>query len=216
MAIAFDAASNGTDNSPNSSPMTLSHTCTGSDRFLVVGLYTAASNSRTTSVTYNGVAMTQAIKNENNPSGETTEIWYLMNPASGANNIVITLSTDTPIEVCAASYTGVLGGLDNSAVASNTSTTSFAGSVTTVADNCWYVMFARNNADVYGSGAGTTRRANQGACSICDGNAAKTPAGSATLTLTVGGSYAHGGSLLSMSPTAAAAAATGNFFLMFD
>jgi len=205
MAITFDAASNGTDNTPNGSPATVAHTCTGSDGFLATGFYTANATSITTSVTYAGASMTQATKNEGHPTGETTEIWYKSAPATGANNIVITCSSDKPIEYCSASYAGAPGGLDAIGTASSAGTNSFSGSVTTVADNSWYVMIARNNAEAYGSGAGTTRRANQGATSICDGNAAKTPAGSATLTLTATVSPEHGACLLSISPTAAAA-----------
>lgn len=205
MAIAYDSFSSGTDNTPNSSPATQAHTCTGSNGLLATGFYTAAATSKTTSVTYAGASMTQATKLEGSPASSTTEIWYKLSPATGANNIVITCSADQPIEYCSASYTGV-GGLDATNTGSNASTSSFAVSITTVADNSWPIMFARNNGDVYTAGASTTKRASQGASAIFDSNAAKTPAGSVTLTATTPLSYSHGASLMSISPFVAATA----------
>ena len=55
MAIAYDATANGT-NAPATGPLTFSHTCSGSNRFLVVGIATF-SGDIITGVTYNSVAL---------------------------------------------------------------------------------------------------------------------------------------------------------------
>ena len=56
--IAFDATANGQDS--NVASLTWSHTCTGSDLVLIVGVSTRGGDGDAvpTGVTYNGVAMT--------------------------------------------------------------------------------------------------------------------------------------------------------------
>ena len=58
MAIAYNVASTGTYT--GTSPLTWSHTCTGSNLILIVGVIveSSSSNQNCTGVTYNGVAMT--------------------------------------------------------------------------------------------------------------------------------------------------------------
>lgn len=100
MAITIDTT-NGTSDGVNASSKTISFTVgSGSDDFLVVAasIYNdiAAGNSEVTGVTYNGVALTQAIQYaspEIVPPGGfdiSLSIWYLINPASGAHNMVLT------------------------------------------------------------------------------------------------------------------------------
>lgn len=102
MAIAFDAASSST---ANASTVTFSHTCSGSDRVLVVGT-SHRYNNKTTSVTYNGVNLTKWSENINsNICG--TQLWYLVAPSTGANNIIVTQSSTERIVVGASSWTGV-------------------------------------------------------------------------------------------------------------
>ena len=87
MAIAYDAVSNATGNEVSS--LTWSHTCSGSDRVLVVGISIANTSNSITGVTYNGVAMTKASAGTASIApDQITEIYYLANPATEANNIV--------------------------------------------------------------------------------------------------------------------------------
>ena len=83
MAIAFDAASSGTPGSG----FGLSHTCTGTDRYLTVGVYLQGPSSVITSVTYAGVNMTQ-LGAVNISATRILRLYGLANPASGANDIV--------------------------------------------------------------------------------------------------------------------------------
>lgn len=99
MAIAVDATSSGQITSAGTT-LTISHTCTGSDLVLVVSVITSA-GSDPSSVTYNSVAMTKAVGDTT-----TTSIWYLANPATGANNVVVTHGSSVKMGAGCISFTG--------------------------------------------------------------------------------------------------------------
>jgi hypothetical protein len=106
MAIAFDAV--GTWSS-GSSPFSLSHTCTGSDRFLAVVIVgdVGSGADDITGVTYNSVAMTLADKVVDTAIARFFYLYTLIAPATGANNIVVTASGGHFLGAVSASYTGV-------------------------------------------------------------------------------------------------------------
>ena len=87
MAWVLDAANTGVNENDADSTVTFSHTCgtlTGGILFVWVAWATTASTI--TGITYGGVSMTQAV---HQPSNRACDIWYLINPPSGANNVVI-------------------------------------------------------------------------------------------------------------------------------
>jgi hypothetical protein len=190
MAIGFDAAVDGGNNGGATSGLTFGHTCTGSDRLLLVGFYgdVTGGNDDISSVTYAGAGMTLV--------GKTTAtlarfayLYYLTGPASGANNVVITAGSTHYLIATAASYTGVNATGQPDASATNlAATTGITGTVTTIADNCWTMAAGFKNFTGVGisAGAGTTERA-EGASflynAMYDSNAAKTPAGSSSLVV---------------------------------
>lgn len=86
---ALDATSSGT--SPGGTTVTVAHTCTGTNLVLtvkVVGWSTSSSNGFCTGVTYNGVAMTLIADSGFSTANDRATIWRLVNPATGAHNIV--------------------------------------------------------------------------------------------------------------------------------
>lgn len=89
MAIAFDASSQGTAGNPVTS-ITWSHTC-ASGAVLVVQAGSGATNT-ISGVTYNGVAMTAVDSYTDTTNALKNTSWILLNPASGANNIVVSAS----------------------------------------------------------------------------------------------------------------------------
>lgn len=106
MAIAYDASSFFKGNSVTSDSW--SHTCAGSDRILIVAIGSGDSPTQlTTSVTYNGVAMTEIADVQGGDYAHVS-LHYLVAPATGANTIAFTLA-GAQSEVCcvASSYTGV-------------------------------------------------------------------------------------------------------------
>ena len=87
MAIAYDTVSKGNIDG-NSGSLTISHTCSGSDRLLVVATAIYDSTPSTVSgITYNGVALTKI--NHRTQTNSRAEMWYLLAPDTGTNNVVV-------------------------------------------------------------------------------------------------------------------------------
>jgi hypothetical protein len=142
-SLAFDTF---TETSGAGLTVTHSHICTGSDRFLVVGVGNQSdAGTDVTGVTYNGVAMTQAIK-RTNAQNDSVYLYYLINPAEGANNIVVTRSDTTgTCFVRGYSLTGAKQSGQPDATTSNLSTSSpLTTTLTTVAENTWSVAMVYN------------------------------------------------------------------------
>jgi hypothetical protein len=94
MAIALVSSSNGgyTSGSPATYTLAFNVTETSANHLLVVGVFSSHSTEDTiASVTYNGDAMTRAVANYNVGNGYgASYIYYLLNPDTGNNNIVVT------------------------------------------------------------------------------------------------------------------------------
>lgn len=154
MAIALDAF---TDiQTTTGTSLTFSHTCGGSDRLLNV-LPIVASGATASGVTYNSVAMTAGGTTMTDESSRTYTFWYLVAPATGANNVVISVTASVFIRGTCASYTGVdqttpingsLGKIENTATSPvNVNLTS------TVADT-WAIGAFRSDAGTQSDGTG--------------------------------------------------------------
>lgn len=182
MAIAYDTGVN--SSIAVSTSHTYSHTCTGTDRILFVASWTRGAIC--TGVTYGGVALTSTGTRVYEAGGDDYfELWYLINPASGANNVVFSRSASGVVGGSSVSYSGAKqsGQPDAYYGAFQSAGTTHTGTVTTVADNCWAVMLCRaRDTGVSTAGSGTTRRTNtNGHIQLFDGNSPKTPAGSYSL-----------------------------------
>lgn len=125
-APVFDAVSSLRDGS-GTATVSWSHTCSGSDRALIVSVFFDASLTVST-VTYNGVALTRigGISDGTNKVDQ----WKLSNPASGANTVAVTTGGGFGIIGAAISFTGAhqttasLTGTQATATGSNSSTIS--------------------------------------------------------------------------------------------
>lgn len=113
MAIALDTSAQGVATGFATGPRTVNvtHICTGSNLLLAVwvAIFQDVSGTGTVSaITYNGVALTQAIAStvEGAMAGE---MWYLPAPATGSHTLAVTVTGATDgIRVSSASFTGVL------------------------------------------------------------------------------------------------------------
>lgn len=193
MAIAFVAAADLGNNGGSGATYTASYTVgSGSNRLLVVGVegdLIAGDTSDPISVTYAGVNMTFIAHDITVIRG--IYLYYLLNPASGANNVVITFGGSHFILGTAADYTGVKQSAQPDASATATkgvdSNSFLTGTITTVADNCWAANFVglQGPSGPATAGAGETRRAFDGTFATYayfDSNGAVTPAGSYSMT----------------------------------
>lgn len=187
MAIAYDTSTQA--NTGAASSLTFSHTCTGTDLVLFLDVYWSSSRT-VSSIQYAGVSMTQVVSPLDTGGGERHGMYYLNAPATGANNVVITLSGSASIVGIASSYTGA----DQTAPLGATRTetgletgTTYAEALTTLTDNSWVVWGTRDYAGrTITAGANTAlrqRENTQFGMILADSNAAVTPAGSRTLNL---------------------------------
>ena len=210
--IAFDAGSNSGAQGTASS-YSWSHTCTGSDLVLVVGVSIRHNTVTVTGITYNGIALTQ-IRTDGRTSLTYSEIWFLKAPATGSNTIAVTLSGGPTRSISGAvSLTGVdqttPNDADNGATGSSTTP---SASVTTVADNAWIVdvvAVRTGSSETITVGSGQTQRWNvlDGANGLRAGGSHEgpvTPAGATTMDWTISASKAWALSAAAFKPVAAA------------
>ena len=140
MAIALDASSN---SGLKTDSFTWNHTCTGSNLVLVISVIvrdTTLSKRTVSTITYNGVALTK-VRSDDNGVSFRTEIWYLINPATGSNTVSVTMGSFV-LEVWgfATSLTGAKQSSQPDAHNGNFgATNSSSVSVTTIANNSWII-----------------------------------------------------------------------------
>src|SRR5262245_53884091 len=125
MAIAHDATSAPTPVSTTATSQTWSHTCTGTDLYLKVGVSIDGSTT-VSSVTYNGVSLTQLGVADDGTANTRSEVWRLVAPATGAHNVVVTLAAAAKFHCAASSYTGVHQTTPTGTVATATGNTQLA------------------------------------------------------------------------------------------
>lgn len=146
--------------------------------------------------------------NSPNSTGQFLYVYYLANPTSGTNNVVITVNSSIEMHACAAAYTGAAqtGLPDSVATQTAGSGTSAILTTTTVADNAWMFGIFRNDSAGNGSaGTGTTQRESMtGQASCDDSGGALTPAGSHSIQETWSGSATNYSLGLSFAPFVAA------------
>lgn len=192
MAIAFDAAATG--GAASASSVTFSHTCTGSDLLLLVGVHLYNVNGATiSSVTYNGIALTLVDSAAN--SNRRVSLYRLVAPATGANDVVITLSgTEFEVNGGSMSFTGVdqttpLG----TAVAANGNSTTPTVDVSAATNDVVAAVLAIEHSGTLSVGAGQTSRYSAVGGGGWNKYAGSTEPGATTTTMswsdTVGGAW---------------------------
>lgn len=206
MAIAFDnATDSGNNGNTPSSSLTFSHTTSGNNRILFVGIGVrndGAAGDRISGVTYNGVAMTRVDKVLD--ANASCWLYLLVNPASGSHNVVVTCTTSVQVVAGAVSYTGcrVSSQPDSSNKGSGSGVTSLTLSTTTVQDNVWAAMVVSTsgfNATSGGTATVRVQSTSNSGYAIGDSNAALTPPGSKSLSINLGGSSTVTGVIASFS-----------------
>lgn len=183
MPVVFDAASNGQGGVVTT--LNINHTCTGTDRLLVVGCsINSGASASVSGVTYNGVSMTSAGAAPIDGGNTEVSLWYLVAPATGSNTIAITITgTISGISAGGVSFTGVHQttpvGTYASATGNSTTATVNVTSATNemVVDVCG--CFFTSTLSV---GAGQTQRFNAQAGFVVTG-AGSTEAGASSVTM---------------------------------
>ncbi len=210
MSIALDTSAVGGQNK------TYSYTCTGSNLLLLV--WVVDPNAGTSAVTYNAVSMT----NSGITSADGNYLYYLINPATGAHNVVITTtSTAAQINSIAVSYTGVKqsGFPDSLTYSSTAQITPLTVSTTVIASNCWLINFGTAFAASSPSDA-TNKTQRQTAVSfvnfgtICSDSNGTVSTGSNS-TIFTPTTQTNGSLVLSIAPVPVASSSNASFLLNF-
>lgn len=177
MAFALDSSVSGASATPGSS-LTWSHTCSGSDRILFVAAATneADNTDYVTGVTYNGVAMTR-VDTFRSPGQGGLVMYMLVNPATGANNVVVSLSASKNVYGASSSYTQAVqsGQPDSTNGNAADPTTSLTVNTTVVLPGSWLISAAARKAgssDTISAGTNTTARTVNAYVAIGDSNGA--------------------------------------------
>ncbi len=162
-AIAFDSATSFAQDAAASS-LSFSHTTSGSNRFLIVGVSIRNDASQTvSSVTYAAAPLT-FLRADTNGVSVRSELWYRVAPATGANTVAVTLSASAKAAMGAISLTGVDQStpIDTNAGATGSGTAPSV-TVTTVVNNAWVIdatgfRSTANGAPTGTAGSGQTER----------------------------------------------------------
>lgn len=201
-AVALDTS--GESLAAGTSTVTLSFTCTGSN--LILFSERGVDNPLTSSQTYNSVSMTAIAADQSTQGGVTLEaLDYLVAPATGANNLVLTASGSSGGKsIDAASYSGVA---QNAPATTNTLTPSNAASplsisITTSVTDSWLVLgFGISGTASAGTNSVIRQQeASYHGAGIADSNSAQGAPGSKTMTLTYGGILWQNGMIAEIAP----------------
>lgn len=220
MAIARDAST--TNNSTGwsvGSSSTFAHTCTGSDRLLLVYTFNNGNGGDPTGITYNGTSMTKLNNQLTDASAFNLTLWGLLAPSTGSNNVVVTWSSGTGINNCTAfSYTGVLqSGLpDSTNTGSSSSSASISVSTTVVASNCWLAGCTRSSLDTQsgGTNASIVNSCNSDGSQCVHDSNGTVGTGSQTATINVSPNNTQWMNLISIAPAGGASAVYRRIALM--
>jgi len=185
-AIALDAFVDVTTTTGTS--LTYSHTTSGSDRVIVVLPIVAGAS--TSSVTYNADSATHidslVMTDE---SSRQYSLWRRVAPATGANNVVINVSSSVFIRGTSASYTGVDQTNPTNGTAAKVENESSASSpigvsITSTVADCWGLGGFRSDAGTQGNGT-MALRAVANSLGYLDTNGSLGSSGSETLDFTI-------------------------------
>lgn len=190
MVIAFDAVAGATEN-PISGTVDWSHTCTGSDRILLVWVLDNVAGA-VTGVTYNGVSMTRIIAPYQGYINVYHTLYGLLAPATGSNTVSVSFSSSSSWGGgVSTSYTGVdqsaLPTLTDSDTSAPTKVASITSNITTAVGDSWLVCQSRSGSSgntVAGTGA-TERYGTNGFSQVYDSGGSLGAAGSKSITTTV-------------------------------
>ena len=191
MAVTYDAVS--TINNNSAGPSTTSHTCTGSDRLLVVCLSFYHPSSVVTALTYNGVAL--SLFGGFSDFQYNSEIWYLVAPATGANTLSVTFSGSGTYEMglSAHSFTGVDQSTPLAAFTSGSGTSTTPSiAVSSAADQIVIDSLCITHSGTLTVGAGQTERSNFIGSGGTIRHGASTETGAASTTMSWDNSTSQG------------------------
>jgi hypothetical protein len=204
--ITYDNSTDGGNNGGSTTSLSYSYTVgIGSNRLLVVNVIGDTSADDISSVTYAGATMTLIGKIQA-PSNNWQYLYYLLNPPSGTNNVVITAGSSHYLISEAASWYNVKQSAQPDASTTNTAaaaSTSISTSLATVATGSLVVQGLWSYGHL-AAGAGATPiitdAALDGAGLFASSASPVSPAGSVSMTTVSDGASSTGVIMVSFAP----------------
>ncbi|GEM_PF-1844044 len=188
--ISFDNATTCNDAGVQVTQVTCTHTVTstGYSRAVFVGIRTSSPNV-VSSITFGGSPMTVVATSTEATSNSGVYLYYLLSPATGSQDLVITFSSAVYADLTVASYTGVAQvAPEVKGSSSGGPLSSYSQSLTTTTAGDWTIMIEANNGSIgtLRPGTGTRRGSNfpTDAGMLLDSNGPVLPAGSTSLRCT--------------------------------
>lgn len=144
-AVAFDASSSATEAGQDNA-VQVTHTATGSNRLVVCAVHWQPATDTVSSVTYNGVGMTQSAVGVITTNSYRVDLYSLVAPATGAQTVLATMSgTNSNKAITCMSFTGAHQVTPLGTGASFSGTSDPMTASITVPANGMGVMFCTNN-----------------------------------------------------------------------
>lgn len=202
-SIAFDAESSVGYSGPDVPSYSWPHTCSGSDRILFVGVSLSTTSPAVSAVTYGGNSLT-FLRADNYSTTTHNEVWYLVNPPTESNTVVVTFSAPRSTFSCGAiSYTGVsqTNPIDANSGANGNSTSPYAN-VTVGTNDSWVMAILSTPYTTGLPSCSDTIRYNENAAQITTGADKSGPqtVGSKTISFTLPNSTRWAESIVSFKP----------------
>ncbi|WP_353063325.1 IPT/TIG domain-containing protein [Tunturibacter psychrotolerans] len=205
--IAYDNSADGGNNGGSTTSLTYSYTVgSGLNRLLIVNLIGDNVADDISAVTYAGVPMTLVGKIQAPSSNNWQYLYYLVNPSSGSNNIVVTAASAHYLISEAASWFNVKQIAQPDASTTNTAaaaSTSITTSLTTVASGSLVVQGLWSYGHL-AAGAGATQilvdAAIGGAGIFVSSGSPVSPAGNVSMTTISDGTQSTGVIMASFAP----------------
>jgi len=213
MGITFDAAV--ASSLVNPAHPSHGRTCTGSNGLLVAGCIGDSTSNLVTGATYNGVAMTQIGPGVKTPGARWINVFWLVGPATGAHNIVVSASSSIVLAGVSASYTGVAqtGQPDTSTSSTGTTSPFTQTSLASVAANCWAIAMFNTQVSGASAGTGTTARETSFSMLLGDNSTAVAAATQVNLAVTATSS-GFAGVIATFAPAASTTPTSGFLALL--
>jgi len=205
MAVTFDAASTNGSGYRGASPLTWAHTCTGSDRGLIVGIsWWNGGDPTNVAVTYNSVSMTQEADISASDAARV-RIFSLIAPATGSNTISVSWagSNTDPMVGGAVSVTGADQTDLIQRAASTNSGTSTTASVTVTSATGEFVVDTMTAPDTPTENGDGTQRWNVNGTGLFGAGASAPGAASVNMSWSLASSVAWAIAAVSIAPSAA-------------
>jgi hypothetical protein len=218
VTIVHDAT---TSTSGSAATVTQSHTVgtTQGNRILVVGVsFRSAAAQSVSTITYGGQSLTR-LSFTNTGTYHRAELWYLVNPPTGANNVVVTFSASVAYIVGISSYYNVhqTTPFGTAATATGNSTSASVAVTSAVGDLVVDVVEKNKDNEAITAGANQTQRWNRvnSTSGLDNIGAGSSEAGAATVTMSWSWSTARVWAIVA-APLKPASSATVTFASLTD